>query len=177
MRVILDSEMEQVSGGDIGGPIVVTAPQTFGFSFDSSGMGDALAPVVNFSAISSNINQVMAGLSDYLASLGIAGTGVQSAEAAPTQNNNPNSHTAPPGYHFGPMDPTGQHYMIKDGDPNNGLVITPWYQQKIDSQKTDWPGVASDLINIGVGAISGAGEGLRVVLGIGLGVYNFAFPK
>lgn len=137
-------------------------------------------PSVGFSGLSFGLGVGIGGLGGFFPSL--AGLDLSGLSYLPTDNSAnatpaPNQHVAPKGYHFVDMDPSGEHYMVKDGDPNNALQITPWYQQKIDSQHTNWDGVAKDLLNIGVGSATAAGPGWLSVIGLGLSVFNFAFPK
>ncbi len=71
----------------------------------------------------------------------------------------PLEHKPPAGYHFGAMDPSGEHYMIKDGDSKNTPVITPWYSAQIQDNINAFNKSTADLSLglLGVGFLPGAG--------------------
>ena len=82
-------------------------------------------PIVNYAGIFAEISAVQSVLQAYLSSLDLTAAAAFGATLKTPE------HAPPAGYHFGAMDPSGEHYMIKDGDAKNAPVITPWYSAQI----------------------------------------------
>ena len=120
------------------GDIVVSAPAYNSLMASAYGMGSDFpwdTPIINYAGINAKIAEVKAGLATYLASLS---TLLMSQTAVPL-------HMPPPGYHFGSMDPMGNHYMVKDGDNKNTPVVPPWYSMQIQDNVNAFNTSSADL--------------------------------
>ena len=119
-------------------------------------------PIVNYAGIYASIMSVQSSLQAYLSSLDLA------AASAFASTIKPPKHVPPAGYHFGAMDPSGEHYMIKDGDAKNTPVITPWYSAQIQDNVNAFNKSTADLSLglLGVGFLPGAGPFVSFVGGV-----------
>lgn len=162
MRVLTLSELALVAGGNYG-----DAPD---YVVDDPGNTADCSDIV----VTAQINGDTTNWDSY-SSVDVADYSPDSTDATGSSATTYNPTSAlPQGYHASPLDPDHKHYMVKDGDPDNKLELTPQWQSQVNNGHTNWAGVAYDLAVIATGAIGGAGDGARVVIGIAGGLIGGA---